>query len=68
MDRGDNWWWLIIGIWSGWEVGVQKEDLDISCVGGHSEGKGFAGECSLIQHGLPPLELGGITHFGTFIE
>ena len=37
------------------EVGVQKEDLDSSCLGGHSDGEVSAGECSLIQHGLPPL-------------
>ncbi len=36
------------------EVGVQKEDLDSSCSGGHSEGEGFAVECSLTQPELLP--------------
>ena len=39
MQKGDNLWWLIIGILRG-EVGMQKEDLDTSCSGGLSEGKG----------------------------
>ena len=39
----------------GVEDGVQLADLDSSCPGGRSEGEGSAGECSLTQHGLPPL-------------
>ena len=39
----------------GVEVGVQLADLDSSYSGGLSEGEGSAGECSLTQHGLPPL-------------
>ena len=49
----------------GVEVGVQLEDLDSSCSGGHSEGEGSAGQGSLIQHGLPPIVIGCITHAGT---
>ncbi len=61
MDRGDKWWQPIIGILRG-EVEVQKEDLDSSCLGGCSEGEGFAGECSQIHHVLPPIVIGGINH------
>ena len=46
----------------GVEVRVQLADLDSSCSGGLSEGAGSAGECSLIQHGLPPIVIGCITH------
>ena len=57
MQKGDNLWWLIIGILRG-EVGMQKEDLDTSCSGGRSEGKGSAGEYSLTKHRLPPIVIG----------
>ncbi len=40
---------------------VQKEDLGSSCLVGRS-GEGSAGECSLTQHGLPPIVIGCITH------
>ncbi len=46
----------------GVEVGVQLEDLDSSCSGGHSEGEGSDGECSLTRHGLSPIVIGCITH------
>ncbi len=39
----------------GVEVGVMLADLDSSCSGGLPEGEGSAVECSLTQHGLPPL-------------
>ena len=47
------------------EVGVMLADLDSSCSGGLSEGEGSAVECSLTQHGLPPLVIGCITHVAT---
>ena len=49
----------------GMEVGVKLADLDSSCLGGLSEGEGSAVECSLTQHGLPPLVIGCITHVAT---
>ncbi len=49
----------------GVEVGVKLADLDSSFLGGLSEGEGSAVECSLTQHGLPPLVIGCITHVGT---
>ena len=39
----------------GVEKGLQLADLDSSCLGSLSEGEGSAVECSLTQHGLPPL-------------
>mgnify|MGYP006192954533 CR=1 FL=1 len=47
------------------EMGVTLADLDSSCLGGLSEGEGSAVECSLTQHGLPPLVIGCITHVST---
>ncbi len=37
------------------EVGEKLANLDGSCLCGLSEGEGSAVECSLTQHGLPPL-------------
>ncbi len=47
------------------EVGVTLADLDSSCSGSLSEGEQSARECSLNQHGLPPLVIGCITHVAT---
>ena len=52
----------------GVEVGVQLADLDSSCLGGLSEGEGSAVECSLTQHGLPPIVIGCITHACTQVS
>ena len=40
--------WVEVGLW-------QLADLVHSSLGGHSEGELHAGECCLIQHGLPSL-------------
>ena len=50
----------------GVEVGVWLPDLDSSCLQTHCEGERPAGECSLTQHGLPPIEIGCITHAGMY--
>ena len=49
----------------GVEMGVMLADLDSSCLGSLSEGEGSAVECSLNQHGLPPLVIGCMTHVAT---
>ena len=53
--------WVEVGLW-------QLADLDHSSLGGHSEGEGSAGECSLTQHGLPHIVIGCITHACTQVS
>ncbi len=55
---------VVVENWNleGVEVGVQLADLDSSCSGGPSEQEGSAGECSLTQHGLPPIVIGCIIY------